>query len=208
MGGTLHLPQPPGMPPVRTAAHLATLARTVPKTAPKPPPKKSPPHQYGSYTNIRYVLWHLGGLATEQRGSKEINFCPWSRLDGAGRCSWRAGKHCRPTHAHPRDLSDHLLRDHGSDPAQRSQAMAMLAGIMPGGQAGLLHRPKQGPERSRCPRAPVLRGGKGHRSRQHRVGRVGVRQRLLRGARGQVRRAVEPRDRPLFVLGRDRRQPP
>ena len=105
--------------------------------APKPPPKKSPSHQYGSYTNIRYVLRHFGSeLATEQRGSKVINVCPWSRLDGAGRCSWRAGKHCRPTHLHPRDLLDHLLRDHGGDPAQREQAMAMLAGVMPWGQAG------------------------------------------------------------------------
>ena len=83
------------------------------------------------------MLRHFGGeLATEQRGSKEINVCPWSRLDGVGPCSWRAGKHCRPTHLHPRDLLDHLLRDQGCDPAQRDQAMAMLAGIMPGGQAG------------------------------------------------------------------------
>ena len=65
-----------------------------------------------------------------------INVCPWSRLDGAGHCSWRAGKHCRPTHLHPRDLLDHLQRDHGADPAQRDQAMAMLAGVMPGDQAG------------------------------------------------------------------------
>ena len=28
------------------------------------------------------------------------------------------------------------MQDHGSDPAQRYQAMAMIAGIMPGGQAG------------------------------------------------------------------------
>ena len=28
------------------------------------------------------------------------------------------------------------MRDHVSDPAQRDRAMAMLAGIMPGGQAG------------------------------------------------------------------------
>ena len=30
-----------------------------------------------------------------------INVCPWSPLNRAGRCSWRAGKHCRPTHLHP-----------------------------------------------------------------------------------------------------------
>ena len=137
VGGMLHVPHPPGVPPVRPAAPPAALAKAVPKAAPKPPPKKSPPHQCGSYTNIRYVLRHFGGkLATEQRGSKEMNVCPWSRLDGAGGCSWRAGKHCRPAQLHPRDLLDHLLRDHGADPAQREQAMAMLAGVMPGGQAG------------------------------------------------------------------------
>ena len=77
MGGTLHLPQPPGVPPVRPAAPPAAVAKLVPKTAPKPPPKKSPPHQYGSYTNIRDVLRHFRGeLTTEQRGSKEINVRP------------------------------------------------------------------------------------------------------------------------------------
>ena len=65
-----------------------------------------------------------------------INVCPWSRLDGAGRCSWCARKHCRPTHLHPRNPLDHLLRDHGSDPAQRDQVMAISAGTMPGCQAG------------------------------------------------------------------------
>ena len=77
MRGMLHVPQPPGVPPVRPAAPPAAVAKLVPKTAPKPPHKKSPPHQYGSYTNIRYVLLHFGAeLATEQRGSKEINVCP------------------------------------------------------------------------------------------------------------------------------------
>ena len=137
VGGMLHLPQPPGVLPVRPAAPPAAVAKPVPKTAPKPPPKKGPSHQYGSYPNIRYVLWYFGGeLATEQRWSKVINVCPWSRLDGAGCCSWRAGKNCRPTHLNRRDLLDHLLRDHGAHPAQRDQAMAMLAGIMPGCQAG------------------------------------------------------------------------
>ena len=134
--GMLHLPQPPGVPPVRLAAPPAAAARSAPKAEPKPPPKRSPPPQYGSYANIRYVLRHFGGnLATEQRGSKGIHVCPWSRLDGAGHCSWKAGKHCRPAHLHPKDLLDHLQRDHGADPAQRDHAIAMLAGIMPGGQA-------------------------------------------------------------------------
>ena len=120
VGGMLHLPQPPGVPPVQPAAPPAAAARPAPRAAPKPSPKRSPPPQYGSYANIRYVLRHFGGdLATEQRGSKVINVCPWSRLDGAGHCSWKAGKHCRPTHLHPMDLLDHLQRDHGAGPAQR-----------------------------------------------------------------------------------------
>ena len=137
VGGMLHLPQPLGVPPVRPAAPPAAAAKPVPKAAPKPPPKRSRPLQYGSYTNIRYVLQHFGGkLATEQRGSKVINVCPWSRLDGAGHFLRRAGKHRRPAHLHPTDLLDHLQRDHGAEPAQRDLAMAMLAGVMPGGQAG------------------------------------------------------------------------
>ena len=133
----LHLQQRPGVPPLCPAAPLVAVAKPVPKKAPKPPPKKSSSYQYGSDTNIRYVLRHFGGkLATEQRGSKEINVCPWSQLDGADQCSWRAGKHCRPTHPHPRDLLDHLRRDQGPDPAQRDQAMAMLAGVVPRGHVG------------------------------------------------------------------------
>ena len=115
----------------------AAAARPALKAAPKPPPKRSPPPQYGAYANIRYVLQHFGGdLATEQRGSKTINVCPWSRLDGAGHCTWRAEKRCRPTHLHPKDLLDHIQRAHKADPAQRDQALAMLASVMPGGQAG------------------------------------------------------------------------
>ena len=137
VGGMLHLPQPPSVPPVRPAAPPAAAARQAPKAAPKPPPKRGQPPQYGGYDNIRYVLQHFGGdLATEQRGTKTINVCPWSRLDGAGHCTWKAGTHCRPTHLHPKDLLDHIQRDHAADPAQRDQALAMLAGVMPGGQAG------------------------------------------------------------------------
>ena len=125
------------MPPVRPAASPAAAARPAPQAAPKPPPKRSPPPQYGAYPSIRYVLQHFSGdLATEQRGSKAINVCPRSWLDGAGHCTWRAGKHCRPAHLHPKDLLDHLQRDHVAHPAQRDQSLAMLAGVMPGGQAG------------------------------------------------------------------------
>ena len=103
MGGMLHLPQPPSVPPVWPAAPSAAAARQAPKVAPRPPPKRVPRPQYGGYTNIRYVLQHFGGdLATEQRWTKTINVCPWSRLDGAGHCMWKAGKHCRPTHLHPK----------------------------------------------------------------------------------------------------------
>ena len=77
VGGMLHLPQPPSVPPVRRAAPPAAAARPAPKAAPKPPPKSSPPPEYGGYANIRYVLQHFGGdLAMEQRGSKAINVCP------------------------------------------------------------------------------------------------------------------------------------
>ena len=137
VGGMLHLPQPPSVPPVRPAAPPATAARQARKAAPKPPLKRGLQPQYGGYTNIRYVLQHFGGdLATEQRGTETINVCPWSRLDGAGHCTWKAGTHCRPTHLHPQNLLDQIQRDHATDWAQRDQARGMPAGVMPGGQAG------------------------------------------------------------------------
>ena len=156
-GGMLHLPQPPSVPLVRPAAPTAAVAKTVPKAAPKPPHKKGLPKRYGSYTNISFVLRHFGGeLATKQCGSQELNVCPWSQLEGASHCAWRAGKHLRPSHLHPKDLLDHQARDHGSDPAQREQALAMTNGVMPGGLAG----PRSGP--SRVKGACVARGSKSH----------------------------------------------
>ena len=179
----------------------AAVAKPVPKTAPKPPPKKSPPpHQYPSHTTFRYVLRYFGVELATERGSKEINVCPglgWMELVAA---------RGEPTHLHPRDLLDH--RDHGSDPAQRDQAMAMLAGIMPGGQAGPFASAQARSRTLALPTGARPAGGQGASHLQHRVGRAGLRRRLLRGARGQVRRAVEPRDRPLCLLDRDRRRPP
>ena len=90
-----------------------------------------------------------------------INLCPWSRLDGARRCSWRAGKHCRPINLHPRDLLDHLLRDHGADPAQRDQAMAMLAGVMPRGHAGPFASAQARSTTPALPTGARLAGGQG-----------------------------------------------
>ena len=79
VGGMLHVPQLPTVPPVRPAAPPAAMAKPVPKAEPKPPSKKPPPppHKYGNYANIRCVLRHFAGeLAMEQRGSKELNVCP------------------------------------------------------------------------------------------------------------------------------------
>ena len=61
-----------------------------------------------------------------------------------------------------------------------------------GAKRGLSHRPRQGAERSRCPRVPVLRGGKGRRSRRHNVGWMGLQRRLLRE---QGDKCVERRSR-------------
>ena len=173
--GMLPLPQPPSVPPGRPAATPAAAAKPAPQAAPKPPPKRSPPPQYGASANIRYVLQHFGGdLATEQRWSKAINVCPWSRLDGAGHCTWRAGKRCRPAQLRPKDLLDHLQRVYEVGPAQQGQALAMLAGVMPGGQAGRPRRPRRGPERSCCPRVPALRRGEERRSRRCNLGQLGL----------------------------------
>ena len=56
VGRTLHLPQPPSVPPVGPAAPPAAVAKPVPNAAPRPPPKKGLTHQYGKYANIRYML--------------------------------------------------------------------------------------------------------------------------------------------------------
>ena len=64
---------------------------------------------YGSYPNTRVLLKHFGvHLLTEQRGVRDVNVCPWSRLKGAGQCPWRAGRHPKPSHLNPRDLIYHL----------------------------------------------------------------------------------------------------
>ena len=102
-----------------------------------PPKKKGLNGPYGNYSNITVVLQHFGGhQATEQRGVSEVHVCPWSKLEGAGQCQWQAGRHLKPTHLNPRDLLDHMGRDHGSDPAQGEQAEAMIKGVIRGGLAG------------------------------------------------------------------------
>ena len=125
----MHLPPPLCVPPVKPIAPVVAVVKAVPKAAPKPPPppKKGPRVPYGSYCNICEVLKHFGGhLHTVQRGVSDVNVCPSSRLEGAGQCPWRAGRHLKPSHLNPLDLLDHLARDHGSDPAQRVQVEAMI----------------------------------------------------------------------------------
>ena len=100
---------------------------------------------YGSYSNMSVVLQHFGEhLTTDQRGVSDVNVCPWSGLEGAGQCPWRASHHLKPSHLNPRDLLDHLARDHRSDPAQREQAEAMITGVMPGGLTGPFAAAKAG----------------------------------------------------------------
>ena len=159
-----------------------------PKAAPKPPPKKGLSGPYGNYTNIRVVLQHFGGrLVGEQRGTGELNVCPWSQLEGAGQCPWRAGRHLKPSRLHPKDLHDHLARGHGSEPVQREQADAMIKGIMPVDWRGPLRWP------GRC-----------------RVVLAGLRQCHRRGAKKQAqeRPTVEPRALTQCPTGSARRQPP
>ena len=75
----------------------------------------------------------------------EVNVCARSKLEGAAHCLWRAGRHVKPSHLNPKDLLDPLARDHGSDPAQREQAEAMIKGVKPGGLAGSFALAKAGP---------------------------------------------------------------
>ena len=122
--------------PVRPAAPAVAVVRAVRKAEPKPPPKKGLPQRYGNYSNIKVVLQHFGGLlATEQQGSSELNVCPWFKLERAGHCTWRAGRHLKPSRLHPKDLLDHVAKEHRSDVAQREQAEAMIKGVMLGGLA-------------------------------------------------------------------------
>ena len=121
------------------------LARAVPKAAPKPAPKKSLNVPYGAYTNIRLVVTHFGRcLAIGQHGVGDFNFCPWSRLEGAGQCPWWAGLHLRTSRLDPSNLIA-PTKDHGSDLAQREQAEAMVTGVMPRGRAGPFATARSGP---------------------------------------------------------------
>ena len=128
------------------------------------------PQQFGNYSNIRVVLRHFGrGLSTEQRGSCELNVCPWSKLEGAGHCTWWAGKHLRPRRFHPKDLLDHMAKDHGLDPAQREQAEAMIKGVMLGGVAGALAVAKAGSKALALPAGVHPSGTKKCHRRRRRV---------------------------------------
>ena len=108
-----------------------------PKSGAEATPQEGPPQTVWQLLQHQDSAAAPGGeLATEQCGSGEVNVCPWSHLEGASHCTWRAGKHLRPSRLHPKDLLDHLAKDHGSDPAQRDQAEAMIKGVIPGVPVG------------------------------------------------------------------------
>ena len=143
--GVMHPPPPPSVPPIQPAAPAFTVVKAVAKAAPKAPLKKNLSVQYGSYFDMRVVLQHFGGhLATDQRGVSQVNVCPWSKVDRAGQCPWRASRHLKPIHLNPRDLLDHLARDHGSNPAQHDQVESMIMRLMPGGRTGPFAAAKAG----------------------------------------------------------------
>ena len=146
--------------------------------------------------------------STSAANRPRSSVCPWSRLDGAGHWSWRAGKRCRPAHLHPGTCWTTFTGTMGQIRLQGTERWPCWPALCQGAKRGLSYRPRQGPERLRCPRGPVLREGKERRSWRHNVGRIGLRRRLLRGARGQVRPAAEPRDRPLHLSDLGRRRPP
>ena len=136
VGRMLHLPQPPSVPPVRSEAPAAAVAKAVQKAATKPPPKPPPPpvwqlHQY--QVRAAALQGRAGHGAAWVEGAQRLTLV---KARGGGLCAWRAGNLLRPAHLHPKDLLDHLARDHGSDPAHREQAVAMINGVMPGGLAG------------------------------------------------------------------------
>ena len=147
MGGMVHLPQPPGVPPVRLAAPPAPAAKPVPKTSPKLPPKKSPQTQYGSYTNIRYVLRLFGGeRATEQRGSKVINVCPcvgWMELvTTRGEPASTAGS----PNSTPGTCWTTFSGTMGLIRLNGTRRWPCWPAFCQGAKRGLSHRPRQGPE--------------------------------------------------------------
>ena len=74
----------------------------------------------------------------------DVNVFPWFWLEGAGQCPWRACRHLKPSQLNPSDLFDHQARNHGSDPAQREQAEAVITGVTRDGLAGLFAVAKAG----------------------------------------------------------------
>ena len=81
-------------------------------------------------------------MAKEGRGLSDVNVCPWSKLEGACRWLWRAGRHVKPNHLNPRYLLDLLARgdlsrcDHQSLPSKlgldhrlKVQGIQCVAGI-------------------------------------------------------------------------------
>ena len=79
---------------------------------------------------------------------------PGPHWRGQASASDGGGRHLRPSYLNPRDLIDHLAKDHGSDPAQCEQAEAMVTGVMRYGQTGPFTGATAGPLNVAQPSGP------------------------------------------------------
>ena len=175
VGGMLHLPQPPSVPPVRPAASPAAAARPAPKAAPKPPPKRSPPPQYGALPTFgtccstSAVTWPRSSVG--RRRSTSAPGLSWMGLVTAhGELARTAG----PPTSTPRTCwttSSGTMRPIRRNGTRRWPCWLAL---WRGTRRGLSRRPRRGLERSCCPRVPALRRSAGRRRRRRDVERSGL----------------------------------
>ena len=191
VGGMLHLPQPPSVPPVRPAAPPAAAAKPAQRQRPSRHPRGAPHLSmaamptFGTCCSTSAATWPRSSV--DRRRSTSAPGLGWMGLVTArGKPASTAG----PPTSTPRTrwtISSGTLRLIRHNGTRRWPCWPALCREA---RRGLSHRPRRGPERSRCPQVPALWGGKERRSQRHSLGqlclRLSVEQRLLRGAQQQV----------------------
>ena len=132
----------------------------------------------------------MGGLATGPRGSKELNVFPRSNMEGAGQCTWRTGKHLRPSLSTPRTSWTTWRKIMGPTRLSVSRRRPCSRVLCLEDWRGPSEWPKLDQRHSRCSQESIPRGHKGRHRRRRGVELAGLQRCLQRGGTGAGRGAT------------------
>ena len=175
VGGILHLPQPPSVPAVRPAAPPAAGARQAPKGRPSRRPRgarrlsMAAIPTFGTCCSTSAVTWPRSSVG-QRRSTSAPCLGSMGLVTAHGKLARTAGL---PT-SNPRTCWTTSSGTMQMIQRNRTRRWPCWLALCRGARRGLSRRPRQGPERSRCPRVPALWRSQGPRCQRHDLERSGL----------------------------------